>query len=140
LFALTGGTDPLFRTVDGSNCDHNIDTSTVTGRAQAYSLLTSRGLIRIAIAVPAGAEFKVTGVYNPYGCNDTATLSMYRRPLPATNLKYLNTVMWDGRESTPPITQKITGDLPWRFAVRSGAPIAGCSFGTAAKEQANNRE
>jgi hypothetical protein len=81
----------------------------VSGRAQAYSLLTSRGLIRIAIAVPAGAEFKVTGVYNPYGCNDTATLSMYRRPLPATNLKYLNTVMWDGRESTPPATQKITG-------------------------------
>jgi hypothetical protein len=67
LFALTGGTDTLFRTVDGSNCDHNIDTSTVSGRAQAYSLLTSRGLIRIAIAVPAGAEFKVTGVYNPYG-------------------------------------------------------------------------
>jgi hypothetical protein len=33
---------------------------------------------------------------------------MYRRPLPATNLKFLSTVMADGRESTPPSTQKIT--------------------------------
>ena len=33
---------------------------------------------------------------------------MYRRPLPATNLAFLSTVMWDGRESTPPTTQKIT--------------------------------
>src|SRR5579863_6126264 len=28
-FDLTAGLDPIFRTVDGSNCDHNIDTSTV---------------------------------------------------------------------------------------------------------------
>src|SRR5579883_2614401 len=38
-FQLTQGQDPIFRTVDGSNCDHNIDTSTVSGRRQAYSLL-----------------------------------------------------------------------------------------------------
>src|SRR5262245_54608318 len=50
-FALTLGTDPIFRTNDGSNCDHDIDVSTLEGRKQAYSLLTSRGLIRIAITV-----------------------------------------------------------------------------------------
>ena len=34
---------------------------------------------------------------------------MYRRPLPATNLRFLTTVMWDGRESSPQTgTQKIT--------------------------------
>ena len=33
---------------------------------------------------------------------------MYRRPLPTTNLGFLSTLMWDGRESTPPSTQKIT--------------------------------
>src|SRR5215475_8129640 len=55
-FDATGGTDPIFRTNDGSNCDHDIDTSTLSGRAQAYSLLTSRGLIRIPLAVPADAE------------------------------------------------------------------------------------
>jgi cytochrome c peroxidase len=107
-FLLTRGTDPIFRPNDGSNCDHNIETSTLQERREAYSLLLSRGLIRIALPVPPGAEFTVKSVRNPYGCNDTSTLSMYRRPLPATNLKFLSTVMFDGRESTPLSTQKIT--------------------------------
>jgi cytochrome c peroxidase len=107
-FLLTQGLDPIFRTNDGSNCDQNIDTSTVEGRRQAYSLLLSRGLIRIALSIPANAEFTVQSVSNPYGCDDTSMLSMYRRPLPATNLGFLSTLMWDGRESTPPSTQKIS--------------------------------
>jgi cytochrome c peroxidase len=107
-FDATNGLDPIFRTNDGSNCNHDIDTSTLSGRAAAYSLLTSRGLIRIGIDVPANAEFEVTKVQNPYGCNETSTLSMYRRPLPSTNLRALSAVMWDGRESTPPSTAKIT--------------------------------
>ena len=114
-FLLTQGLDPIFRTNDGSNCDQNIDTSSVQGRRQAYSLLLSRGLIRIALPMPANAEFTVQGVINPYGCSDTSTLSMYRRPLPATNLGFLSTVMWDGRESTPsstPSTQPITYPNP----------------------------
>jgi hypothetical protein len=106
-FEETHGLDPIFRTNDGSNCDHSIDTSTAEGRRQAYSLLTSRGLIRIALSVPANAEFDVVSVSNPYGCNETSTLSMYRRPLPSTNLRFLTTVMWDGRESS---TQ--TGTIP----------------------------
>ena len=106
-FEQTHGLDPIFRTNDGSNCDHNIDTTTVDGRRQAYSLLTSRGLIRIALAVPAGAEFDVVSVSNPYGCSETSTLSMYRRPLPTTNLRFLSTVMWDGRESSTS-----TGTIP----------------------------
>ena len=115
-FDATGGLDPIFRTNDGSNCDHNIDTSTVSGRAQAYSLLTTRGLLRIAIDAPPDAEFEVVSVNNAYGCNDRHTLSMYRRPLPSTNLRALSAVMWDGRESTAPSTEKITfatnpGDL-----------------------------
>ncbi|HEX4275776.1 MAG TPA: hypothetical protein VHZ74_10495 [Bryobacteraceae bacterium] len=106
-FLLTAGLDPIFRTVDGSVCDHGVNTSTVSGRQQAYKLLIERGLIRIGIAVPAGAEFDVVGVNNPYGCNETDTISTYRRPLPSTNLKFLSAVMWDGRESNPPDTQKI---------------------------------
>ena len=111
-FLLTQGLDPIFRTNDGSNCDQNIDTSTLQGRRQAYSLLLSKGLIRIAISMPANAEFTVQSVINPYGCGDTSTLSMYRRPLPATNLQFLSTLMWDGRESTPPSTTKITYPNP----------------------------
>src|SRR5262245_37154713 len=51
-FVQTDGLDPIFRTVDGSNCNHDIDVSTVAGRSAAYSLLRTRGLIRVAIAVP----------------------------------------------------------------------------------------
>ena len=110
-FDLTQGLDPIFRTNDGSNCDHNIDTSTVQGRRKAYSLLTGKGLIRVVLAVPANAEFIVAGVLNPYGCSEPATLSVYRRPLPTTNLRFLSTLMWDGRESsTQTGTQKITFD------------------------------
>jgi cytochrome c peroxidase len=108
-FELTQGLDPIFRTNDGSVCDHGIDTSTVAGRRRAYQLLTSKGLIRIPLPVPPNAEFIVVGVVNPYGCNDSATLSMYRRPLPSTNLRFLSTIMFDGRESSAQTgTQKIT--------------------------------
>jgi hypothetical protein len=100
-FNQSQGSDPIFRTIDGSNCDHDIDVSTLPGRASAYSLLRTRGLIRIAIAVPSGADYVVTSVNNPYACNETNIISQYRRPLPATNLPFLSTVMWDGRESTP---------------------------------------
>lgn len=100
-FALTQGLDPIFHPNDGSTCDQNIDTSTVEKRRKAYSLLLTRALIRVAITVPDDAEFTVMKVQNPYGCSDTSTLSLYRRPLPATNLDFLSTVMLDGRESTP---------------------------------------
>src|SRR5262249_10177930 len=60
-----------------------------------------RGLIRVAIAVPANADYQVVRVENQYGCNETDVISMYRRPLPATNLRFLSAVMFDGRESTP---------------------------------------
>jgi cytochrome c peroxidase len=100
-FALTQGLDPIFRTVDGSNCNHDADVSTLAGREAAYSLLRTRGLIRIPIAVPANADFRVVKVENQYGCDETDVISMYRRPLPATNLRFLSAVMFDGRESTP---------------------------------------
>jgi hypothetical protein len=100
-FLVTEGFDPIFRTVDGSNCDHDVDVSTFEGRFAAYRLLRTRGLIRIAIAVPKNADYQVVSVNNPYGCNETDVISMYRRPLPATNLRFLSTVMFDGRESTP---------------------------------------
>ena len=108
-FFLTQGADPIFHNNDGTNCDQHIDTSTIPGRRAASSLLLTRGLIRITMTVPANAEFTVVNVQNPYGCGDMSTLSLYRRPLPATNLKFLTTVMWDGRESSPQTgTQKIT--------------------------------
>ena len=99
-FTLTQGLDPVFRTVDGSNCNHGVDVSTLAGRSAAYSLLRTRGLIRIGIAVPANADYQVASVSNPYGCNESDVISMYRRPLPTTNLRFLSAVMFDGRESS----------------------------------------
>src|SRR6267143_1597169 len=99
-FAATLGTDPLFRPVDGATCT-TADVSTREERREAYSLLLSRGLIRIGIAVPANADYQVVSVYNRYGCNATDVISMYRRPLPTTNLPFLSAVMFDGRESSP---------------------------------------
>jgi len=100
-FITSDGLDPIFRPVDGANCNHGLDFSTVAARSDAYSLLRTRGLIRIAITVPATADFVVTNANNQYGCTETGTVSMYRRPLPSTNLRFLSTVMFDGRESTP---------------------------------------
>jgi cytochrome c peroxidase len=48
--------------------------------------------------VPGNAEFTVESVDSPYGCTNATTLALYRRPLPATNLRFLTAIMWDGRE------------------------------------------
>jgi hypothetical protein len=66
-------------------------------------VLLSKGVIRIGMPVPAGAEFDLVGVDDPYGFASAAELSLFRRPLPATNLRFLTGVMWDGRESFPPL-------------------------------------
>ena len=99
-FNSTQGTDPIFRTNDGSNCP-SADVSTVSASRQAYSQLLSKGLIRVSMAVPANAEFQIINIQDPYNCAETtaATPALYRRPLPATNLGFLSTIMWDGRET-----------------------------------------
>jgi hypothetical protein len=98
-FAATGGLDPLFRTNDGSNCE-GADVSTVEARRDAFSMLLSRGVIRVGMDVPAGADFIIESVDDPYHCGGSlASASLYRRPLPATNLNFLSAIMWDGRES-----------------------------------------
>ena len=118
-FVQTQGEDPIFRTVDGSNCNHSIDVSTLDGKSAAYSLLRTRGLIRIGIAVPANADYRIVSVQNPYGCNESDTISMYRRPLPATNLRFLSAVMFDGRESSP-----LTGTQKILFANSPGSLLS----------------
>lgn len=98
-FDATSGTDPVFRTNDGSTSPL-ADVSTVAARRSAYSMLLSKGLIRIGLSIPAGAEFDLLAVDDPYGyASATHGLSLFRRPLPTTNLKFLSTVMWDGRET-----------------------------------------
>lgn len=99
-FNLSQGMDPIFRTVDGANCP-SADVSTLQARQSAYSMLLSKGLIRISIGVPGEADFSVIGISDPHNCPETTPtqLAMFRRPLPSTNLPFLTTVMSDGRES-----------------------------------------
>ncbi len=114
-FASSGGSDPLFAPVDGADCSDSSD----------HSLLLNHGLIRVELPVKpftvAGAtpEFQITSIVDPYNCQLSNTsvqqacqqsngagyqcISVYRRPLPATNLKFLSTVMSDGREPNPAI-------------------------------------
>jgi cytochrome c peroxidase len=103
-FDQNGITDPLFRLVDGATCPTD-DVSTPAAQSQAYALLINKGLIRIGLAMPTGTQFQVTAVADPYNCTSltsptTGTVSVYRRPLPSTNLGFLSTIMWDGREPT----------------------------------------
>lgn len=105
-FHRTGGRDPLFAPVDGANCP-----GAARADPAAHSLLLRNGLIRIALPLPANAQFTVSVVHDPYGCAMTPdpktgqmTISVYRRPLPATNLGFLSAVMFDGRETLAPLS------------------------------------
>jgi hypothetical protein len=116
LYDATRGLDPLFASVDGANC------STVAPEDRAgHSLLLGSGLIRIAIAVPANAQFSISVVRDPYGCalqidpeTQVLTASVYRRPLPAANLSFVSAVMFDGRETINPLSSAATFDANLR--------------------------
>jgi cytochrome c peroxidase len=99
-FDASAGADPIFRTVDGSNSPTAV-VATLADKRTAYSVLLAKGLIRIGLPIPANAEFALQAVDDPYHFASAAQLSLFRRPLPSTNIRFLNTVMWDGRENTP---------------------------------------
>jgi cytochrome c peroxidase len=109
-FDSTHGQDPLFAPVDGANC-----TNAKTNDSKGHSLLLEHGLIRIPLAVPANAQYTLSVIHDPYGCALVAdpttgllVASVYRRPLPTTNLRFLSTVMFDGRETIVPLTSATT--------------------------------
>lgn len=109
LFATSHGQDPLFAAVDGANCP---DAAPGSG-LEAHSLLINNGLIRVGITEPATPEFALTVVHDPYHCavhSDATgtTVSVYRRPLPSTNLRFLTAVMFDGRETVNPLNSPAT--------------------------------
>ncbi|HEY5242054.1 MAG TPA: hypothetical protein VIJ22_11335, partial [Polyangiaceae bacterium] len=101
-FDHTAGTDPVFRPIDGANRP-DADVSTVGARRSAYNMVLTKGLFRIGDTLglnpPTGADFTIVSVDDPYGYATPARLSLFRRPLPSTNLKFDTTVMWDGRET-----------------------------------------
>lgn len=96
---VTGGQDPIFAAVDGSNCP-----TLPQGAAASHSMLLERGLFRIERpwpvteyeGRPVTPDFTIEVVRDPYGCNsgprygpENGRISVYRRPRPLANLKYL---------------------------------------------------
>jgi hypothetical protein len=98
---LTDGKDPVFAAFDGSNCP-----GLPQDQASSHSLLLKRGLFRIPLdwppkkadGSPKPVEFSIEVVRDPTGCNTSReyglksaqpTISVYRRPRPAANLKYV---------------------------------------------------
>lgn len=114
-WAATNGRDPLFAAIDGSNCP-----TLPQGQRASHSLLLDHGLIRIQRSWPprdpAGRpirpDFTIEVVRDPNGCNSgsvygprarTPNISVYRRPRPAANLKYLLAVgfAYDPKQGMP---------------------------------------
>ncbi len=109
-FARSHGNDPLFASVDGANCPNGSPSNPAD-----HSLLLNNGLIRVALTLPANPEFSIATSYDPYGCANVIdpntgaqTISVYRRPLPSTNLRFLSAVMFDGRETVEPLNNAQT--------------------------------
>ncbi len=121
----TGGKDPLFAAYDGSNCP----TLPQSERA-SHSLLLDRGLIRIQRPWPprdgSGTalkpDFKIEVVRDPTGCNSgsygpvAGNVSVYRRPRPLANMKYLLAIgfAYDPKQG-----------LPLAVDPESGKPMSG---------------
>jgi cytochrome c peroxidase len=135
--------DPLFAPVDGSDCppvSGNPEPNSVNS-----SMVLNYAVIRIQLAVPASANFTLASATNPKGCAIppgspaiAGELFLFRRPLPATNLLLLSSVMWDGRETLDKIATQVgeqgTTSLLFDLADQAnsattqhaqGAPIAG---------------
>jgi len=100
-FSASVGTDPIFRTNDGSNSPL-ADVSTVDARKRAYSMLLNKAVIRVGRPILPGFEFTLEHADDPYGFASASELSLFRRPLPSTNLRFLTAVMADGRETHAP--------------------------------------
>jgi hypothetical protein len=97
----TEGKDPVFAAFDGSNCP-----SLPQDKESSHSLLLKRGLFRIPLSwppknadgSPKTVDFTIEVVRDPTGCNTSGeyglksaqpAISVYRRPRPAANLKYV---------------------------------------------------
>jgi hypothetical protein len=139
VYDRTHGKDPLFAAVDGANCPNQTSTD-----RDAHSLLLERGLFRIGITLPAAPEFQISVVRDPYGCAITIDettgrplVSVYRRPLPTANLRYLSTIMFDGRETLMPLNnaQTVDANMSFDLADQAKSAVTGHAQGSAPSDE-----
>jgi hypothetical protein len=107
VFNATQGLDPLFASVDGVD-NPTLPMNTLAQRKANTTMIQTRGVFRIDLPLPQppNAEFVLVDVNDPYKYIQPGSshLSLYRRPLPSTNLSLLTGVMWDQRNTIQPIT------------------------------------
>lgn len=121
-YVASGAKDPIFAPVDGAVCPSAVPAAytspSILGKrrgggkslASAYSLILTRGVFRIFLPVPADADYTISVLSDPTGCNTnplynqvtdpttgltTQILSVYRRPLISSNLKFKTIVLSD---------------------------------------------
>lgn len=104
VWEASQGHDPIFAPYDGSNCP-----TLVPSDKASHSLLLEKGLFRVQMPWPPKPrygktitpDFSIEVVRDPNGCNSTAqygpnapepSISVYRRPRPVANMKYLTAV------------------------------------------------
>jgi cytochrome c peroxidase len=103
-FSSSGASDPLFRLNDTADRPDATDPSA----PDTCKLFRDMGIIRIGRPVPTTADFKVEGQQSArFGMLPNAgkdpqapgrtTLSLFRRPLVNTNVRFDSAVLWDGR-------------------------------------------
>lgn len=121
----TQGKDPIFAAIDGANCP-----SLPQDQKASHSLLIERGLVRVARPWPPrnsdgkaiDPEFTVEVVRDPTSCNldpkyglksAQPMVSVYRRPRPATNIKFVTAVgfPFEPKNGMPLPTDAETGQL-----------------------------
>ena len=125
LYNASAGLDPVFAPVDGADCPSlpGATSTDPTKFVAARGQLFSKANFRIPLGLPTNPEWTVTILSDPTHCENSTTyglpakiLSVYRRPLPATNLAFLDpdglnflpfgpspegtpfAIMWDSRE------------------------------------------
>jgi cytochrome c peroxidase len=123
-FRTTGGLAPLFRPHDAST-NPAADHSTVSQRANLYRLVTSRGLIHTPQAVPAGAEYELSRIDDPYGSSTTNGFLRFRRPNPISNEGLTQTVTWNGINHPPRDLLQIVANLATMFHAQRRDPLPG---------------
>jgi len=134
-FEASGGLDPLFRANDTADRP-DADLSTPEDRLAAFGLFLQLGIVRIGKTLPASADFIVAAQdtprfgplpnpNDPQGPPGSSTLSVFRRPLVSTNVRFDSAVLWDGRASINDMRSQVRRAA--RSLLLAGGPSAGAS-------------
>jgi cytochrome c peroxidase len=144
--APNGQHDPIFAPIDGADCPDLVPVASTSGAPvggrtgkgtgdfkSAHHLLLTRGLFRIFLPVPAGADYTISVVSDPYGCNtnpaynQTTTggqlISVYRRPLISGNLAFVTMTRADTGNSPTTTTTQGTQTVTAAVDPVTGLPI-----------------